>query len=590
MRPSHRPERASSKTGATSDASLVRATYVGGADSPALRSERLIPWILIPVLLAVLAAQCLLSMRVKSVTYDEPFYISAGYVYLTRGRFELNREHPPLMKYFIGIPLLLQDCRPPEELADWTQAPKRRMAFGRQFLFENRPDPDTLLFWARIPTVVVSLILAVFVWKWARRLYGTAAAGIALLLYCFSPNILAHSRLATLDLGNTATIFVAGYLLWRLYVNPGGRRVVWAGIALAAAFLIKYTAVVFVALVPVFLVGAVVHHRALHHEPKPTKRQHKRPRFRRPGVTGGSAPRVGRLFLLTACVAGLVALVITFAYGFQRFGLEQYVSGFNLGVLSREQLTKSGYQSFLWGHYSAAGFREYHFAAFLIKTPIPMLLLAGASVARLMVRKYRRWFDEMFLVAPILAILLITVPIQKNFGLRNILPVYPFLFVLAAGTLVSIWRWRASKIVAPILGCWYVFSAINIYPHYLPYFNELIGGPSRGIYYLDDSNIDWGQDLKQLVRYVRERQIQGLRLLFFGDYWLEPAARYYGLPYVRMNVFREIEHPQRGWYAISAHLLQRPQLSRKSDIRFDWLERFEPEAVIGHSIYVYHFD
>jgi hypothetical protein len=50
----------------------------------------------------------------------------------------------------------------------------------------------------------------------------------------------------------------------------------------------------------------------------------------------------------------------------------------------------------------------------------------------------------------------------------------------------------------------------------------------------------------------------------------------------------EVENPPPGWYAISVHLLQRPQLSKKSSTRFDWLDRFEPEAVIGHSIYVYH--
>jgi hypothetical protein len=171
-----------------------------------------------------------------------------------------------------------------------------------------------------------------------------------------------------------------------------------------------------------------------------------------------------------------------------------------------------------------------------------------------------------------------------------VLSVYPFLFVLAGGTAAWLWRWRPGKLVIPLLVVWSAVSAVRIHPDQLSYFNELVGGPSRGIRYLDDSNIDWGQDLKRLAAYMRDRGITGLKLRYFADYLLKPAGKYYGLEYSTMNVPKEIEHPERGWYAVSAHLLQRPQLLRNSKVRFDWLDRFKPEAVIGHSIYVYKFE
>jgi hypothetical protein len=584
-----------------------------------------ISWLAVPTLLMALVVQCGLTLRDKSVTYDEPFYIGAGYAYLTRGRFELNREHPPLMKYLIGLPMLFQNCRPVEEFADWPQAPEHRMAFGRDVIFANRVDPDRLLFWARIPTVVLSVALGLGVWLWTRRLYGPLAAGAALLLYSCCPNIIAHSSLATLDLGITAGTFLACFALWRFYTQPNWQRGLVAGLALAAALLLKYSAIVFAGLVPLFAFGALLRHRVRYVTPDasmPGQRPvgpafqpvmdgvaSKRPAGKPVPQSKASPPRsagrrgrnadpapaaVSPLLRLAAATLGVLlvaAVVVTVAYGLSRFGLAEYVAGFKLGVLEREKLTRSGYQSFLWGHYSADGFRLYHLAAFLIKTPIPVLVLTAATIVRLVRTGKRRGFDELFLAAPVVAFLVLTVPIQQNFGLRNILPIYPFLFVLGGGTLAWAWSWRPVKVVAPLLAGWSIVAAARTCPDYLAYFNELIGGPARGIYYLDDSNLDWGQDLKPLARYVREHNVHPLRLRFFGRrYWLEPAAKYYGLEYAEMDLTTEIARPQPGWYAISAHLLQRPKLLSNSTVRFDWLDRFQPAAVIGHSIYLYHFD
>ena len=133
-------------------------------------------------------------------------------------------------------------------------------------------------------------------------------------------------------------------------------------------------------------------------------------------------------------------------------------------------------------------------------------------------------------------------------------------------------------------------GAARIHPDQLSYFNELVGGPTRGIEYLDDSNIDWGQDLKRLAEYVKAHDIRGLKLYYFGSYFLKPAAKHYGLEYAPMRFPQDIRDPAPGWYAVSAHLLQRPQLFSTSDVRFDWLDRFQPQAVIGHSIYVYRFE
>ena len=121
---------------------------------------------------------------------------------------------------------------------------------------------------------------------------------------------------------------------------------------------------------------------------------------------------------------------------------------------------------------------------------------------------------------------------------------------------------------------------------------SLVCGPGDGIRYLDDSNIDWGQDYKLLVRWLRERGITDAKGLYH-PYHLAPfVARYYGLA-LQPPTWAEIREPTPGWYAVSAHLLQRPALAHDPEhgpVRFDWLDRFTPVAKIGYSIYVYRFD
>lgn len=52
------------------------------------------------------------------------------------------------------------------------------------------------------------------------------------------------------------------------------------------------------------------------------------------------------------------------------------------------------------------------------------------------------------------------------------------------------------------LVCWFVGSSLWIYPHSLSYFNESIGGPLNGAEHLLGSNLDWGQDMITLQRFL----------------------------------------------------------------------------------------
>ena len=201
-------------------------------------------------LLILLAAQAILSMRQKSVTVDEIMYITAGYYHLKTGDFQMNMTNPPLAKVISAILLIIADPElPPLESdpADWDLI--KQWHYARSFLYQNRIDADEMLFLARIPIVVLSLGLGLYVFIWGKELYGAAAGLFALFLYSFSPNILAHSRLATQDLALTAFMFISAYYFWR-YVNcPKFGNLVLAGTFLGIAVITKTVAL---SLIPIF--------------------------------------------------------------------------------------------------------------------------------------------------------------------------------------------------------------------------------------------------------------------------------------------------------------------------------------------------
>jgi hypothetical protein len=141
--------------------------------------------------------------------------------------------------------------------------------------------------------------------------------------------------------------------------------------------------------------------------------------------------------------------------------------------------------------------------------------------------------------------------------------------------------------------CWYGVSTLRVHPHYLAYFNELTGGPARGHHYLVDSNLDWGQDLKGLARWVAEHRVPRIRLSYFGT--ADPD--YYGIPHdllpgtmapPPLGVVRQVRRED--VVAVSATNLQGVYLDPSDRPLMERLRRSEPIDNIGYSILIYRAD
>jgi hypothetical protein len=134
-------------------------------------------------------------------------------------------------------------------------------------------------------------------------------------------------------------------------------------------------------------------------------------------------------------------------------------------------------------------------------------------------------------------------------------------------------------------------SSLRIAPHQLAYFNEIIGGPSQGYKYLADSNLDWGQDLKNLKAYMDLEKLPIVYLSYFGS---APPA-YCGIRYQYVPGTWPLEWPppsdrvpaamRRKILAISVYNLQDVANSNKP--LFRWLWNRQPAAKNGYSIFIY---
>jgi hypothetical protein len=248
--------------------------------------------------------------------------------------------------------------------------------------------------------------------------------------------------------------------------------------------------------------------------------------------------------------------------------------------------------TFLLGERRDSGFPSYFAVTFLLKTPIPLLLLTALALVRAPLLPRR---DAWLVWLPVAVYLTATATRGLQIGQRHLLPIYPFLFLAAGEAAAALWAWRAPKgaWLAGALGLWYAGGTLLQHPHHLAYFNELAGGPANGWRLLVDSNLDWGQDLKRLGEWTRANHVGKLKLSYFGS--ADPG--YYGIEsealpgYTSPHAARVTREIRPGdTVAVSATNLQGVYLEPQDRPLMERLRALRPVARIGYSIFVYRPD
>jgi hypothetical protein len=186
----------------------------------------------------------------------------------------------------------------------------------------------------------------------------------------------------------------------------------------------------------------------------------------------------------------------------------------------------SGHLAFLMGAWRREGWWYYFPAVLAMKSPLPLLGLALGGMALTIVTLARRldWTRLMLVVWPLLW-LGVAMTGSINIGIRHILPCYVFLFVFAGGAASVLAGRRGTRAVLAGLLIWHWASVPRLGPNYLAYFNELVGGPRNGMRYLVDSNLDWGQELIDLKKWMDRN---GVGEILLNATWA-PAPELYGI-------------------------------------------------------------
>lgn len=523
----------------------------------------------VPVLLLVFVILCVTSARQKSATYDETHYLGAGNYLLKTHRWDLPDSllHPVFWTVWHDLPLLV------------VSAPKNVWAepdgtIRGQKIIALRSD-DTLLNACRFTLLPFAVVLGLVVFRWSQKLYGDAGGVVSLTFFCFCPNLLAHAPLITPDLTLSCFAVLTAWRLWSLAKNPGVRNLLYAGAALGLMLLIKYTALL---LVPFFFTTDFAYR-----------------------VSAGQINWRSRRSLWQGLrhwpvLLGMGFFLVWAAYGFQVGGfalpsgkwLTIVAAPYFQGAVFQYLQSRSAHSFFLMGMHSSAGWWYYFLVVCLIKIPIAILvLLAGLVLARRKLGMPWR-LDELYLIMPF-ALVFIYLSFFNTIqnGFRYLLPVYPLLFILLGNYGAALRRSVMVRIAVGFLAIWTIAGTLRTWPDYIAYFNEFIGGPRNGYHWLGDSNLDWGQDLKELKRFMVGHGIDRVQLSYFGT--ADPA--HYGINYEYLPsansglrpspALREGESPSR-FVAISAYQYQGIDFQDKDFYRTYY--QYVPNDLIGRSI------
>jgi len=498
--------------------------------------------LVVALLLFVMFFLIQLSGWHKDFSFDEPHNLRYGKDFLTKGPLaETDGQRMPVFALH-ALACESYGCVPEKTI----DQPWRRA-------------------WIRLPSILFTLALGLLVWYWCRSLYGTQAAIGSLLLYVFNPTLLAHGKEITSDAITSFFVVLAVFLFWKWRTSKKDRFFYFTAIVTGVAIVTKFSSILLLFILPLIIILPHIYKR----------------NFRVSFPAFWKALKGSVIFLF------LVWLIINSAYLFQgsfessrsyawqsRFYQKIskvdfpiplpriFVRGLDYSHYIEENDQYGRGNNYILGHRHRKG-RDYAFLVMiLLKTPLAFFLILFAALASRKSRKAPLPSQDSpgpYLWIPFTVWLVFFSSFcDVQVGIRYILPGYIFLIIFAGKAFQDI----NSKSKAAVLGAaslWYVLSVLSYHPHYIPYFNELIGNRINAYKYLADSNLDW----EDKSYYIKKWE----------------AAH----PKIRYQTHSEaMTHPQPGFFLMPANayvgVMDQDQLA--------WIREFKPLAHIAYSHYL----
>ncbi|PYM10480.1 MAG: hypothetical protein DMF15_01955 [Verrucomicrobia bacterium] len=594
-------------TGRVADAIIAKGAFV-----------RVIA-ILLAALHAVLAITAVME---KSLTFDEPTHLIAGYSYWLKNDYRLDPENGNWPARWATLPLLLSRPSFPENAA-WKQGDVGRVS--ERFLYGSGNNSDRVVLLGRSMMAVVGASLCLLIFFCSNRLFGAIGGLISELLAVFDPNLLAHSALVTADIAAAFFFTAAVWSYFQLLQRVNRRWFVITALSWAGLFLAKMSA-------PAFLLVAVILATlpVLSHEPMTIRVN----RFDQQVAT-----RWRKLVLVIGLTGALIAIVVTaiwasYAFRFSPFPqnepvrevwnarwqacLSDHTTLETMVAFARDHhLLPEAYlygfaftnksamyrPAFLDGEWSNTGFTSFFPRAFLYKTPIPLLLLLIAALVAGFLRWRNAWKNgsrsailrHLRRLSPIWALVLVyatfSLTSHLNIGHRHLLPIYPAIFI-ACGACTYFFRTQSGKAVAIFAGammCWQIIESSLLRPDYLSYFNQVAGGSKAGYKHLVDSSLDWGQDLPILKNWLDHHFDASASTRLYLAYFGTALPRSYGIEATPLPVdssTQKLSPLEPGIYCISATTLQQVYSIQHGK----WTGQYESAYRLALARAVHHVD
>ncbi len=584
-----------------------------------------------------------------SLTFDEVAHIPAGYSYALKHDYRLNPEHPPLLKVLSGIAILPLHPNFDWNSGFWTTPNEYgeygQWAAGRHLLHQMNNNTDWIVFWARVPVVIISLLFGLFLFMWGKKLGGIITGLFTLILYAFDPNILGHNHFVTTDIAIAAATGVAFYFFLNFLKNPTWLNAFIGGLALGIAQVTKFSAII---LLPLFAI-LLITYPIIKYYPK-----------KKSDTTTSSNkihPRIKTisLYILKGCFS-IVIMFFTiwiiyipvsykmtadilppitdiksqpekytrdiyltkFIYKANEFTITRPLAAYTQGLMQVLSRVDDGNVTYFMGNVSSDASSWYFPFVFIAKQTLVHLFFYTIVITLIIITFVRGFFDiftqkfktsiiqfrkfilnrfhEISLALFVLLYSYLSITGNLNIGFRHLFPMMPMIYLITAKIIIDSYKSLKNperKNIVRTLFITLIFTLVaivlSVYPYYMSYFNILFGGPQNGYKYVTDSNADWGQDLKRLKKYLDNHpEIDKVRISYFGgdDIHNRLGENKYILWW---DSKRPIEP---GYYAISTFFLQESiyDENKEYDNSYRWTQNYKPIDQVGTSFFIYKIE
>lgn len=538
------------------------------------------------------------AIRRQSITLDEVAHIGAGLSSLQKLDLRLNTEHPPLGKALAAVPLVLKGAKADYSGVTWSFS----NGFFNQYLGEwvfghwvavTWNDPYSTVFWARIPMLLITLLLGWVVYVFAKKLGNAWGGLLCVSLYVSTPAFLTFGPLVLTDI--IFTLFAVLTLctfaeMWRV---PQRNTMLKFALALGGALLSKFSAGLLF-----FCFGAYIISLRIWKLPEmPTDKTQLRAwrRLRWRYLIKGT--------VLAAFVVYAVYFVLSWNQPTNTFSI---ISGFPASLFLRRVLMPvwvflqglllfsitASRPTYILGHNYTHGVWFYFPVMFVLKSSLAFLGILLLALVIRPVAKQRlqsplvapdvrlHWralvvFLSVFTAACILSRLTISI---RHFSVPMVLIILTLapLPKLLESLQTSGWKFARGAIwLTATLTVVAIFAAASVYPYFMPFLNSLsLGRPAYEL--VNDSNLDWNQALPDVEQWVQQRRLQHVLLEEYG--FSDPTV------YVPQAQVWDCQEPSDSdanqWAVVSASMI-------KDGHNCSWLLQYPHEPIAKGSMYAF---